>query len=118
RVFELTHVAWPRPRQQRVSGGGRQFEGRLVGRGIRVEKVSRQRQDVVRAIAERGQTNREDGEPVIHIRTEAPVLHQPSEWCIRGGDESNVGLLFAARGERAKPFVQQHSQERDLRSFG
>ena len=83
-----------------------------------MEKVSRQRQDVVRAIAERGQCDREDGEPVIQIRTEATVLHQLAERRICGGDEPNVGLLLAARAERAKPFILEHSQERDLRSFG
>ena len=56
----------------------------------RAEEVLHERGQVARALAERGQADRDDVQAVVEVVAEAPLAHQRLEIAVRRGHDADV----------------------------
>src|SRR4029078_7771674 len=78
------------------------------------QEVLRQRQGVVRAIAQRRQVNVNHVQPVKEILPEGAVGEVLFQVTVGGGDDAHVDLLAARRAQRANLALLQDAQQLGL----
>ena len=70
--------------------------------------------DVLPALAQRGDPQGDHGKPVEEIFTEAPFGDLIAQISVGGGDEAEPGYDFGGAAHTHEPLVLEHAQELDL----
>src|SRR5512134_97095 len=111
-VFELAHVS-------RKVLDGELLQRRLreplrlhseLARALR-EKMPRQRGNILAALAQRGQAEANDVQPVKEIFAEPPLRDARLEVVVGGGDDAHVGLHGLMAAHAVEVPVRQHPQQ-------
>ena len=77
-----------------------------------------QHQDVLAALAQRRQREREHGEPVIEVLAEAPSLNRCLQIFVGRSQDPDVDRLVARAAEPAYRPLLEHLEELRLEPFG
>src|SRR5262249_34924190 len=112
RIHQLADVAGPAIRDERTLGLRREAQtGTVVPGGERPQQVLDQRADVLRAIAQRRQPERDD------VQAEEEVLAKPSrthlglEVAVRRRDDADVDGLRAIAAEALEPVLLEEAEQ-------
>jgi hypothetical protein len=101
-VRQLTHVAGPGVREQRRSRVlGEHAGGEAVVLAHAAQELLGQQQDVTAPCPQRRQQERDDGQPVIEIRAEAPLPGGGGQVLAGGRDDRDVQRLAPRAAEPA-----------------
>src|SRR5205823_5381170 len=109
--LELAHVPRPRVRHEGVLGFGGECETAAGFAGVPREEVSGERQDVVPALAQRDELDRDDVQPVIQVVAEAAGRRLVAERAVARGDDADVDAPRARAADRQYLAVLQDAQE-------
>src|SRR5207302_2619373 len=76
-----------------------------------LHEVADERRDVLRALPQRRDRDREDVQPVVEVASEGPGRDHLLEVAVRRGDDAHVDLLRARTPEALELLLLQHAQE-------
>ena len=116
-VLELAHVARPVVLRQQIERLRRQLEvaSCLFSSPYFSRKCCDEQRDVVLAIAQRRQLDRDDVQPVEQILAEPPVLHHLPQVDVGRGDDADVDLDRLHAAEAHELALLDHAQQLGLR---
>ena len=115
RMLQLAHVARPRRGLQRGEGFRRDRADLLAELGVEVvEKIERQRHDVLRPLAQRRHAQRHDVDAVEEVGAEAAGLRFRLERTVGGEDQAEVAGARAGSAQAHELSFLQHAQEARL----
>ena len=80
----------------------------------RFEEMLGEQRNVLPAVSERRNFDREDADPIVEIGAENPIGHFLAQVPVRRRDDSHVDLLGPARAETLELSVLQHAQQLPL----
>src|SRR5439155_16845449 len=114
-VQKLPHIARPGCRNQRRHRIGRQRRrGLAITLRQIAQNVGRQKWDVLAALRQRRQVQRNDVQPVIKIFAETPARPLFLEIAVRGRYHAHVDGYRLSRSDRPHFAFLQHAQQLDL----
>ena len=113
-VLELAHVPRPVVGEQPRQGQPRDRPARQPALGQLLEEVLHEQRDVLEPVAERGQLDREDVEPVVQVLAEPAGGDGLGEVDVRRGDDPAIGLDRLGAADALEPPVLEHAQELGL----
>src|SRR5690606_23741210 len=115
RVLELPHVAGPPIGLDKLERALREA-GDLAVVLLRetAEELFREEPDIAAALAERRECDGHDGQAMIHVLPQLPLLERLPHVLVRGGDDANVdGDLLLSAESPERPLLER-PQELDL----
>src|SRR6185436_9666904 len=114
-VGELAHVAAPARCLDALLGArGEAGHAALEVARDALEEGARQRQDVDLAIAQRGQLDREHGEPVVEVLAEPALVDHRAQVAVGRRDPADVDLEGAAAADALESALLEDAQELGL----
>ena len=114
-VLQLADVARPVVARELRQRGRREGLRRDVERlAVAAHVLGGEQRDVVAALAQRRQHDRDDVHPVVEIGAESTLAHLRSEVAVRGGDQAHVDFHRPRRPERHDLALLHRAQELDL----
>src|SRR6267143_4114397 len=123
-IFQLSDVSGPLIAGKQLESPGRELFAREAGvRGDLVEEMTDKGGDVLLAVTQRRQVDRDDVDAVEQVLAEYPFLDQGAQAAIRGRDDPDVDAdcLLATHGtdfsllQRAQEFaLHAHAHVADL----
>ena len=116
-VVELANVAGPVARDEQLDGLRRVDLALLaaLGGNLPQEMLDEQR-DVLAPLAQRGQVDVHDVEPVVEVFAERALDHQVLQVLMRGRDHARVDLDRVGAADGPHLLLLQHAQQLDLQA--
>jgi hypothetical protein len=113
-VLDLSHVAGPGIVHQGIDDvRSEPLHATLHAPGILAQEVLGESRDVLAALPERRQVDRDDVQAVVEVAPEAPAVHRLLEVAVRGGEEARVGLESDLASHALEgPFLEDAEEEK------
>ncbi len=119
RVHQLAHVSGPEMGEQQTPRFASEGEARTMGPlPHSVQSMLGQKQDVLPALAQRGQDDGHHVHAVVEILAEPALVHLLGKGLVGGGDEAHIHLALDVLAQPANGSLLQHAQELDLKLGG
>jgi len=116
-VLQLTHVPRPRVGEKALRRRRRESGYLLPGlRGVHVDEVLRQHQDVAAARAQRRQRHGDDVDAEVQVLAEALLLDGRLQIAVRGADEARVERHLGVAAHGADLALLQRAQQLRLQA--
>ena len=114
-VFQLADVAGPLVVHQQAERFGGELAGlEAVFFGVELEEMRGEQRDILLAVAQRRQVERDDVEAVEEVFAEAALFDGLLQVDVGGGDDADVDLDFVGAAEMHEAAVLQHAQDLGL----
>jgi hypothetical protein len=111
-VLELARIALPATAPEALERG--RCEAQRVSLCVPLEARERQQRDVLGALAQRGDRDRDHVEPIEQVAAEAPRLDLRLQVAVGGGDDAHIDLHRRVAAHRTHLAVLEHAQELPL----
>src|ERR1035438_6297335 len=114
-VLQFADVAGPVVALERMHGGRRNGgDFAIHAAGVLLHEGAHQQRDIIAALAQRRDRERENVEPVIEVGAELPFLHHQREVAVGGGHQAGVGADGAGTAEALEFALLEDAQELGL----
>ena len=109
-VAQFANVARPRVREQRRNG----LRRKILARSLQAQEMFRQRNNILRPLAQRRHAQLELAEAMKQILAEAAVLHCGFQILVGRGDDAHVNFDLAVPAQTVERLTVEHAQQFDL----